>query len=215
MIEEKNVEGFLCGLSFGDGTLFKCERGRNYTFQVRHCLAQKEYLEWKRDNVSKIILKNINIHDLINWKGHPASQFAITNSKFNFIYPILYPNGVKTITKEFLYKLQDIGVAIWYMDDGSISKKKNKYGALSYEITISTCCSYEEAKICVDFMMEKYGAKFTVRKMKDRYSIRAGVRAARKLFEKIEPFIIPQCMKYKLIPKEHKYRIQQNPFVFR
>jgi hypothetical protein len=208
-LENFKNEKLLLALSLGDGSIFKQPKQTNCTFQIRHCEAQKEYLVWKRNEVSKILHKNINIHNLINYGEYSASQFAVTNSIFNKIRDILYVDNQKTITSGMLSMLDDLGVSIWYMDDGSLSKKKNKLGIITaYELTISTCCSKQEALLCIDFFKKNYDCKFTLKKMKSFYSIRCGTKSARKLLDKIEKFILTiPCMGYKVIPSEHKEKI--------
>ena len=47
------------------------------------------------------------------------------------IHKKIYINGKKTVTREFLNNLKELGLAIWFMDDGSICRSKKKTNSFS------------------------------------------------------------------------------------
>jgi len=53
------------------------------------------------------------------------------NSLFTRYREAFYPGGIKIVPLLMLDRLNDLGLAVWYMDDGSLSKKKYSDGSLA------------------------------------------------------------------------------------
>lgn len=208
--EEKSL---LLALCLGDGCLRKPNpRGGNVQFECAHSTKQEEYLTWKRDLVYKIFGGNkppkIGYKE-IKLKGYDttyhACRFCKTHPYFTYLRKLLYPDGVKVMTREILDKLTPQGIAIWYMDDGSFYKKDNADGTKSicFDLRISTdCFSKEENEIIVDYFKEVWGINFYVflgHKDRKNYNwiIRANKEAAIKFIDLVKPYIIPS-MEYKI-----------------
>lgn len=183
MKEEKRV---LRAFALGDGHIRV--RGNSYSLSVSHCEKQKEYIIFKADMLSKIIGKKVEVHPYDN-KGFPSYRFEVANEYFRFLRKWLYCNGNKTINLSYLRKLSHQGVAIWYMDDGSLVAKRRNGKIHAYDLTISTYCSEKEAMNCISFFNERYGVTFTLKRNKGRFSIRCGTKEAKKLLEIITPYI--------------------------
>jgi hypothetical protein len=98
----------------------------------------------------------------------------------------------KRIYKEDLYKLEGLGLAIWYMDDGY----KPKYGGCF----ISTnCFSFEDLEIVKKMFLEKFNIRVTYNSKHVTY---ISAKEFPKFVKLIEPYIIPS-MRYKLGNKCH------------
>lgn len=181
-------------MAVGDGYISK-----NGNLSILHCSEQKEYLEWKYNLIKKydyspgIKYKNNNGHD---------SYFFTTsvNKRLKFLRYILYtPN--KHLTKKLLSKLDPLGLAIWYMDDGCLMPRFNlTTGKLKRcEMYINTCVSKEENQEIIDFFKEKYNITFSHNLNHGKYRLRCGTKEARKFAAIIKPYVKEvQCMHYKL-----------------
>ena len=137
---DKNTKNLLCGLVLGDGTVHK--RGKR--FQIQHSIKQLEYLKYK---VS--LLKEVGFDleiQTFECNGYQECRCGFSNDYFTRIRKWLYKTGKKVIKKEFLLRLTDREIALWYMDDGSLYKHKGKPGKSgdSYELCIATYCDTEE-----------------------------------------------------------------------
>lgn len=108
---------------------------------------------------------------------------------FTQIYQELYPNGVKTVTKEWLAKMTPIGLAFWFMDDGTNS------GTLA-----TNCFSYEECQLIHEWFLNTYNIQTTIENQKNKsgiqYLIYIKAQSKKKFYELVKPFIIPE-MEYK------------------
>lgn len=190
---DKNTKNLLCGLVLGDGTVHK--RGRR--FQMQHSIKQLEYLKYK---VS--LLKEVGFDlevQTFECNGYQECRAGFSNDYFTRIRKWLYKNDKKVIKKEFLLRLTDREIALWYMDDGSLYKRKGKPGKSgdSYELCIATYCDTEEQAIdLVKFFKQRYDADFTIKRNKGKFSIRCGKKSAIKVLNKLDKYI-PKCMSYK------------------
>ena len=112
-------------------------------------------------------------------------------------YKVIYPNNIKTISRNVLNYLNPQGIAIWYMDDGCLSAKKRNGKIHAYELILNTYISYEDNQIIVDYFKEVWNINFTITRDKGKSRIRCGTREARKFIEIVKPYIVP-CMEYKI-----------------
>ena len=190
---QTNIEkrAILLGLAIGDGNIYYNKKGSGIT--IRHSDAQLEYLTHKISLLESIYNTHINILKVQN-----GNQISKGDSKHFRIYrKWLYPNGVKTISRVLKYlNLQSI--ALWYMDDGSLTAKKKQGKIHGYELTLNTYIDKEENQKIIDWFLSNYNIKFTQTKGKGKYRLRMGTKEAKKFCSLLRPYIIPS-MEYKLI----------------
>ena len=191
----KRAKSILLAMSIGDGSV----RKDRPELQIKHCLKQKDYCEQKAKLLRECLERNINTHQK-SYGGYDCVLFSISHPYLKFVRAWLYKNKQKTLTPQILKRLTDEGIAIWYMDDGSLYIKKRNGVPHGFELVISTCCStIEEAQIICEFFYERYEVKMTIKKMKGRFSIRCGTQNARKLISILEPYCM-SGMEYKFKP---------------
>jgi len=203
-VGRSELKGILAGMLLGDAFL-GLDGGHNVRVQITHTAKQEEYLKYKAE-----LLKNITSVSFYryssNGRKYPNEQIACRTRRHPFytrIYEIVYSHGRKKVTKTWLSWLNEQGLAIWYMDDGTLCKRHrlNKGGrplAFSRRVYLNTCgFSFDENQLLRDFLQERFGLNFKVCKNGKYWRLRAGAIEAKKLFAIIEPHIVP-CMEYKL-----------------
>lgn len=117
-----------------------------------------------------------------SWRGNSKAHSVFTN-----IYHLLYPNGIKTLTKEYLNKINNpIALAYWFMDDGSNSG-----------IIATNCFSEEEVELLVDWMQNKWDIKCSINISSNSYVLRISQKSRLDFERLIFPYMIPS-MYYKL-----------------
>lgn len=180
-------------MSLSDSSeLLACALGDGYVnksgfLSIRHSLAQKEYLEWKYNLLKKYTDVQPYFHEN---NGYGSYEFRTrVSKKLKFIRKILYPNGKKRITPKILEKVGLLGLAILYLDDGSLVDKKRNGKVHANDLTISLYVSYEEAEDIRKYLFHKYNLNFTLKKNKGLFSIRCGTKEARKFLSLIRPNI--------------------------
>lgn len=182
-------EQVIWGTLLGDGSLELPKQGANAYLKISHSLRQADYLAYiqrklgslvskakeqkRRDRDSEMILRTIS---------HPT---------LTELYQLFYPDGKKAVPLEIAKVLQPLGLAIWFLDDGSKSSSGAK---------IATC-SFKLAE--VQFLSDMLSCKFQIENrvyMEDQYPLiyirKAGFRRLRNLITSY----VPPSMRYKVTP---------------
>ena len=195
--EEKSL---IIALIIGDGHIDNTGR-----ISINHCEKQKEYLQFKADLIYSIIGgKPITLHKTKAYiKGKEYHGYSIRKcckKKLIQFRQLMYPNGRKEITREILEQLTPQGIAIWYMDDGSLTPERDKSGNIkAYKLGIATYLSKEENQVIIDYFKEKCNLEFHSHKDGSQYRLRMGTKEARKFLQLVRPYVNIDCMKYKVI----------------
>jgi len=192
MTTEK-LEQFTRSSVLGDGHIEPIGR---LTFG--HCTKQLPYLEWKQNflldfNLSGKITKCIHLSD--RYKSGKCISYHLKSKKDKIFqnFRNLYYKEKKFLNREDFIKLDEFGLAIWYMDDGNIWNRKNKSSC----ITINTH-SFEKKDVLfmLDFFVSKWNIICTYNKSEN--SIRVSSKSCQNLINLINPYIV-DCLKYKTV----------------
>ncbi len=204
---DKKSRNLLIALTIGDGYI----HNKNGTLSFRHCPKQKEYVEWKSNELKKNGINNTGAYWVKNhiWGGYELRTYSMKFLKL--LRKIIYKNGKKTITRKLLNRLDKRAIAIWYMDDGSLSNRKDKNGTVTASIlTLCTCTTKENNQIIIDYFDEVWGIKFGQRKMKEHFALICATREARKFIKIVEETVKEiQCMHYKLDVKKEPLKFSE------
>ena len=159
----------LIAMLIGDGTI-----SNNYVFKLSHCPEQIEFLKWKIDLLNKANLKNNGLKDYISTCGYNTgkgvlySQLSINPTIKALRRSIYTPK--KTFTRNLLNWLDPQGLAIWYMDDGSINVNTSKQrSSIQHTAKIHTCVDIDTTNMIRDYFLEKWGIKFRLNMERKKY----------------------------------------------
>lgn len=208
---ELRKKSILIALVIGDGCITQQTqviKGKTYkyaNFEVTHSYKQKEYIEWKANLCRSITGNKCNIKEKIvkeriivekSTKELLAYRFTCSNKYFKILRKWLYPFGKKVLDVKYLNYLDNQGLAIWYMDDGSTYISKN--GKTCFTCEISTHVTEIEANKLIQFFKEKWNVTFSLhKKAENQYNIRCYTKEAYKFIQLIKSFV-PECMAYKV-----------------
>jgi len=106
----------LYGTLLGDAHLELPTETQIPYYQLTHSGRQKAYLEFIRNHLfpnARIVKRN----ESNSW------HFRFTDAGLVNVYYQFYKNKQKIVTEEMLSKLDERGLAIWYMDDGYLWQK--------------------------------------------------------------------------------------------
>lgn len=194
--EQKSI---VVGSVLGDGYLRPSIHG--YALAMTHSEKQKDYLEWKKQRLAPFVVSDTpSIRITESTKAFSATALYSYNTIFHpfltQIRELAYPDNVKTVTSQLLELVDDVALAIWFMDDGSLNKR---YGTMSISTNSFTL---EENELIQSWFLDKYGLETKIEKQVQRsgritYSTRINARPARILREVLSPYI-PSCMRYKV-----------------
>lgn len=178
------IYGSLLGdasISNGKKGIYDCES----IFELHHCAKQKEYLFWKYDELKNLCRSMPKEDDIGRWRLRTFHHPFFSNLRKQW-----YPNGTKCVKSEFLDKLGSLGLAVWYMDDGTRSLK------------ISTCAFSEtDHEILIEWLKNKFD-------IRSRMAVYSGYRvllikleSRNNFLDIVKPYIVP-CLRYKVETKE-------------
>lgn len=210
----KKEKNFILACVLGDGCINK--RIINNTIQcrylMRHSNTQFDYFKWKVDRLISIFDKSQNKQFKIksNWSYENNSgkskilsvRFERNHPYLKSLYNFIYQNGKKTFSKKVLNRLDLEGIAVWYMDDGSLynvkyKTSKNTYKYRTAQCTLNTYLSEKENEIIVKWFKNNYDINWRIVKDKSFTRLQMGTKEARKFFALIKDFIHPSMM-YKI-----------------
>lgn len=192
----------------GDGSLYR-NRYTDGSYQghallkVTHSVTQHAYLEWKRDLLQPMFGYPLTVasryNGAQNGKRYPVSVLQTrTNPQLTRLYRLIYPEPErkKRVTRAILDLLDDRGMAIWYLDDGCLSRSVGRGATV---ILATNSFTLAENELIRDWLYERYGVQFNinVHQKSGTYHLRRGVSDARKLLDAIAPYVIPS-MRYKV-----------------
>lgn len=181
--------------------------------RIKHGGPQKEYVE--------CLVKEFREH----CKGEPIDYFQYfderygkslesytlrtqSHREFKEMRRMFYPEGGKKIvTVSILDHITELGLAIWYMDDGTVNFLFDDSGkAIGLEIRIFTCSfSEEECWMISEWLMSCWKLDSTVRfkcpKEKRNPFVSITRTSGFNFLDLIRPHIY-DCMRYKVDPEE-------------
>jgi len=190
--EQKQV---ILGTSIADGHIFRKNQKRHGALSIKHSIKQLELVNCKYETLKELVRTSPTIQiSYIKGKQYKCKSFrTLTHDYFTYLHNELYTKNydgkfIKHLCKNILNKIDPMGLAIAYMDDGTVHHKQRDF---CFE-----CYSKKEQQMFCDWLNEKYKLKARVIKYnKTRWRIR--IYSWQKFDEIISPFII-SSMKYKI-----------------
>lgn len=196
LIIENDLRQLLIGSLLGDGSF--CSVGsttKNMCLSIAHSVRQEEYLKFK---VS--ILRKYKLSSSIQYRAVKKARYKeeIKECRHKSRLHPIFTNirtkyydqyGHKRVHKEFVKDIDELGLAIWYMDDGYVTKNSCIFSTCSFTLG--------EQQILADILLKKFNLHFNIGKHDNSMYLQA--RDFPKFVELIKSYVIPS-MQYKLIP---------------
>lgn len=183
-------EQMILGSLLGDLSISKDKP--NARLALVHCSKQEELFMKKVEILGEFMGNYKECESAIDPRTNKSYKGFRGNSKshsiFNSLYNLLYINGIKTITKEYLNKItHPIALAYWFMDDGSASG-----------IIATNCFTLQEVILLQEWLYKKWDIFTTIRNVtKNQYVLYIPAKTRFQFEAIIFPYIIPS-MYYKL-----------------
>jgi len=206
----KRQQEYIYGSLLGDASIgfgiAGNKRGNKNGF-LRTSQTHKAYVEFQFSVMQDFVKPNIGIClDKRPGRKEMYCLRTISHPIFTNLYKKIYLNDTKTISDKWLQHLTTFSLAIWYMDDGSITKS-------NYQMRISTeSFGFQEHLLLQQYFREKWNIfvdiKPSPRERKFLLSFKSKER--NKFFSLIQPYIIPG-MSYKTHISERE-RKEWTPF---
>lgn len=150
-------EQILLGTLLGDAYIGKLQgRSKSYSIGWEHCLEQEEYALWKAENS----LNNFSFSKrsrLDNRTNRVYNSIVFYSTKDNYQeYRELFYLENKEVSDEVLNRLEPLGIAVWFMDDGNLY-----YNGNICHLTLSVNGFSEESiNRIISYFQNKYNISF-------------------------------------------------------
>ena len=187
----------LLGILLGDGSLCSKNGVINGGVDFSHSIKQKDYFY---EIVRLLGAGNTSITNRISGYGSQiiSGHYRVNTEFKELVNSCCCKDGKKYVTKEWANMLTPISLAFWYMDDGTIQKKKKKN--IRPTITIATNnFTYDECKELSNAILNKFNIAVSIR-THDSYKgnvLYFNTENADKFASLIAPYVC-DSMKYKL-----------------
>ena len=202
------VEQVLIGSLLGDGYIGSSHpnsRTEAKSLTITHSAKQKDYLLFKESLLHDELPGRLKEAEYTNAYSTKKVIFeSLSNPALNpYDYISYNENHKKTITLELLSKLDWLGFAIWYMDDGSLNS-----ACKSNSIHLHTERYTKEEVECIIEYFNSVGYKCYLREYRGYYMVNFSTQSSDEIWKKIREFI-PDSMQYKL-PIRHRGFFNKN-----
>lgn len=185
----------IMGTLLGDGHLNGLSKHRRESYQVRFCQGEKqlEYLRFKMGLFPGLFTGEP--YKGASGYGGDDVWYATMNliDEMDDWINLISRDGKIAPSSQILDMLGEVGLAIWYMDNGSICK--NEHGS-SFVTLHTERFDLDAQNIIVRWLSDKLGGNISIQKSRKYYCIRLNKEASSNFLDIIEPYI-PCCMAYK------------------
>ncbi len=185
----------IVGKLLGDAHLANnSPTGLKYKLMIQHSLNQKAYVDWLYGYFKDWVLTPPKEKDqIVNGKLYKKYWFnTLSHIAFRFYALQFYQNGKKVVPKLINHWLTPLGLAVWFMDDGSIKSKHHRALILNTQ-----CYNDADLKRLQDVLKLKFGIQTKLRNQKEGKQIYILSETVDQFVKIIRPFILPE-MEYKL-----------------
>lgn len=189
----KESRNLIIGMLLGDGTI-----SNNYVFKLSHGYKQKEYLEWKINLLNEYGIKNNGLKEYVSTCGYNLGSIVYYSQMsvipfIKVLRRVIYKPIKNYANRKILNRLNSLGLAIWYMDDGHINIRKTDDKIHGFYIKIATCLYKEQNQVIIDYFKEVWNISFYQFKEgksgKNTYSLCCGTQEGIKFIELIKPYV--------------------------
>ena len=187
---------FLIGTLLGDGGI----DSKGY-LKFGHSTSQEDYINFKAELFGGAVTKERKVGSYKNKEYKAKFLYPPRNDQQTYLRDLMYPNGKKSIVNIMDY-IDERALAMWYMDDGSLTKNGN-----GFNVMICSESFGDENHLLVDMFDQKFGIKSTLNKCNNGERIRIAVESYERFFGLIGPHVI-ESMKYKIPDKHHVSYVQ-------
>jgi len=160
----------IYGGLLGDASLSNPQRACP-SVAFRQGIAQSDYMEWKQKVLGTLGTSSLR-EEPSGYEGGSSTLCFNTHANAHITATIktagFYKNR-KQITTAWLDKIEPLGLAVWYADDGSLSVRERKKGRRVYQIELSTHgFTREENELLAGWLRWKWGVDAQVKTRKGR-----------------------------------------------
>ena len=195
----KKAREIVWGSLFGDSGIYKSTGSRHYQLKVSHSPKQLGYMKWLEEHLHPLVNKSgissKTHYHRIRKKKYTTLMLVTTNhSYFTRLRKYFYPEGKKRVRRKMLNKLTPLGLAVWFMDDGTTGKNNRNYPQLN----LCTCSfSEKDNQIIKDYFKEEWDIETRIHHSRGFPRIYFNKPNSKKFINIVKKHLIPEML-YKI-----------------
>jgi len=186
-----------------------------------HSDKQKEYLLWKFEQFKSVVSERSltgtpykdkrSGYEGMSWRFYTKANTDVETCMQRF-----YRNGTKDVYQDILSELNELSLAVWFMDDGKTDfYYRTKYNNKPTAELCTESFSFNGCNLLVSWLKDRFDIESYLRERKlsdsTGHRIVFNTDNAPKLFQIISPHIIPS-MRYKVDSDSYmQWRTQSQP----
>jgi hypothetical protein len=178
----------ILGSFLGDGHIQHLNNGR-YRLSIRHGKQQSDYCKWKAS------IFNIDNITIIKENGYSKKEACSFTTKTFYLFNKL-PNTKTYVPQWILDELDERGLAIWFMDDGSINKN-----AFNARLSTDSFDEDSQKRIVLKLKSMNIDCKYTKYK-KEYFNIMINENGTKQLIKLLSKYVHKDLL-YKLMTREY------------
>jgi hypothetical protein len=205
LTEESLFNSFIVGTLLGDSSIKARRIG--CSLQSAHTPKMEEYVKFKQDIINEYAPGANFKYKLVMHNNRKKGVIYPSLKMWTSMHPVfsalksLFFKEVKIVNFDVLQHFTPFGLAVWYMDDGSLVNNSASLSTHGF--------TKDENYKLVKLIEDKWGivGKVVHDRRRDLYFLRYNVRNSIKFVELVKPYVEKiECMRYKLgIKNARKY----------
>ncbi|MPZ61623.1 MAG: recombinase RecA [Propionibacteriales bacterium] len=193
----------VLGSVMGDGNLSPNRYDRNgVRFRLGHGARQADYLDWKIS-----LLGNIPCSTRTNAKGAVFADFTPLPELAELQRTVYLGDGKRHLTWDYLKALTPLALAIWYMDDGSLTirsrgrQERTRGGSGRVQFGVEAMSEGSRDRL-VEYLRDTHGIDSSWRYAGAAHKavLTLSTESSARFLELVAPYVHPS-MDYKLLPR--------------
>lgn len=199
----------LISCILGDGCIVQHSKQGSHWLKLTQSPAQKDYLMWKIGLIESTELvkgKKFTVREKVNHHTNGKDYPVITANMYGVKYfrilrKWIYPSGKKTVVNVLKYLTTPMSLAIMFMDDGSVNRRKRKHkdGSIYFlrpSMRLGLCKNIDDCAAFLAWMQDTfkvdgYPVKHSRKDSKETYYIlNFNAENTEKLWKHIWPFTV-------------------------
>lgn len=186
----------LVGLLLGDGHIEQPYITPRARLKIEQRARAHAYVVWLYGIFRAWVRNGIKSREVVLSTTHMSYQknYFTTYAHEEFLpyRQLFYPTGKKIVPHNIGELLTPVGLATWFMDDGSVKSHQSKGRILN-----THSFSHEEVNLLCEVLRNKFSLRAWPRKQRDGVQVYISGKSATLLQQLVEPYVVPE-MHYKL-----------------
>ena len=195
-------KGAVVGMLLGDASIPKARTpGTTHHLQITHCMEQEEYMLQKKKYLEHLTEVRFYTNQANNNDYKCCRLVTRTHPFYNAMRNHMYHEGRKTVDEHIMKVLTPLGLALWYLDDGSLNLRGNS----KIPVLATHCFNATEHEMMSRMLQKRFGFQWRINRTtttykgvtKNSYILRLRDKDRENFFGLIKEFV-PECLKYKI-----------------